>query len=245
MNKNAKFGLCLLFVSFTFILMVSVEPVGAPGDYVLEWLGLKAWSSDRSGFHLTILYFGIPFVIGLKLLGRYRRELRISGFKTFMLSIVLITCMNFAVVEVAEYIKSSSEGLLVLGYDRENSTYEIEQTPQSTKFDIRVKVTNYSNEPKSFSLAIDSSLRRFENKKPLRVMNEKGEEAIFELAGKKTNTFVITSENFELENNVLEKGVSHSSRSAEIQELILESPDGEVVKLVADGYFGVVIEVVR
>lgn len=245
MNRRARYIISLLLVSLTFVMMISIEPIGAPGDYIVKWLGLKAWSLDQSGFHVTLIYFGIPFFMSLRFLRKHRRELSISGLKTFILVIVLISGMSYTIVEIAEFTKARSEGLLVIGYDREESTYEIELTPDYTKFDIQVKVTNYGNDTKYFTLAIDSELRRYQDKNPIRFMNKTGEEAEFKLEGKSTEVFRLTSEEFELKNCELGKGIGHSSRSGEIQELILGSPDGEVVKLIPVGYFGLVIEVAK
>jgi len=245
MSDKIKYKILILVISVTLLMMVSIEPIGAPGDYLLESIGLKSWSSEHSGFHLAIIYFGVPFILGLNLLGHYRKKLRISGWKTFLYSIIIISCLKYSIIEIAEYSKGKSEGLLTIGFDSNESTYRIEKNQQYTKFNIQVKMTNYSSEKRIFKIAIDSRFRREENQDALHFVDSNGEDAIFVLEGKETRFIDISSENYSIVNEELDESVNSMHSSGDVQELILESLEGDKVKITSEGFFGVVVEVVR
>lgn len=60
--------LSLIFMTLSFFMMMDTKYNKALGDYVVESIGLKSWSAIDTGFHLTIIYFGILFLIGIFLL---------------------------------------------------------------------------------------------------------------------------------------------------------------------------------
>lgn len=57
MNDKVKGGLSILFMAITFYMMVTTKYTRALGDYILEFVGLKSWTGDYSGIHLTTLEY--------------------------------------------------------------------------------------------------------------------------------------------------------------------------------------------
>ena len=71
MGDKVKGVLSIFFMAVTFFMMVTTKYTHALGDYILEFIGLKSWTGDYSGTHLTVIYFGVLFIISLFVVGKY------------------------------------------------------------------------------------------------------------------------------------------------------------------------------
>jgi hypothetical protein len=98
--KNKKFGIgtiALILWVFGFFFSFSFKEF-CLGDYIINGIGLKAWSGGDTGTHYTVYYslvFFIPsFIIGLKHKGNFGSKLgrRLSAVMTtfILFSLLLI-----------------------------------------------------------------------------------------------------------------------------------------------------------
>lgn len=69
--NKVKGVLSVFFMSLFFYMMITTKYTRALGDYILEYAGLKSWTGNNSGTHLTVIYFGILFIISLIFVKRY------------------------------------------------------------------------------------------------------------------------------------------------------------------------------
>jgi hypothetical protein len=152
----------LFLLSITFYLMIDTIYSYALGDYVLEFLKIKAWTGDHLGFHLTIVYFGVPFLILLYFARKYTKVIfGISKWKFFIAFVVCVTCVHWTASSVFISIKCNLEGLNTIGFDNEfNSTNKNKMNYSMTdkvvsSFSTDFQLTNYSNEKREFYIYFD------------------------------------------------------------------------------------------
>ena len=85
-------GIIAIFcLSISFYMMKTTTYTRALGDYVLEFIGLKSWSGEFSGMHLTVIYFGILTIILLYVVLNFTvGKCRIRKIWTFLLVIIFV-----------------------------------------------------------------------------------------------------------------------------------------------------------
>lgn len=71
MSNKLKGVFSIFFMTITSYMMITTNYTHALGDYVLQFFGLRAWTGDYSGTHLTVFYFGILFFISLFFVEKY------------------------------------------------------------------------------------------------------------------------------------------------------------------------------
>ncbi len=103
-------------------MMLTRRYIHALGDYVIEFIGLKSWTGDFTGIHLTIFYFGALTFLGLYLVRKYAlKEWGIRKRKAIFLFIVFITIFSLMTNMAVKSIKKYSDGLLSIGYHSKTS----------------------------------------------------------------------------------------------------------------------------
>ena len=183
-------GISLMMIVFAY-MMTDTMYLKAIGDYVLEMLGLPAWSNGDMGLHLTIFYFGIPFLVCffwlLQRLGKQNRKPVV-----FVVLILGVVILSFLTTQGVLLTKTVSDNLYALTYHDENAKVEYRvDGGVIKKFICQVTLTNHGSEPQQFELSI-KGLRAFEEEDEiLTILNEKGYPASFRLDGKESRTFVI------------------------------------------------------
>ena len=118
MNNKVKAGLSMLLMCGSALMMKENKNMGSLGDYFLKFVGLKAWSKGDVGLHLTVVYFGILFVIGLLLVNKYVVEgLKIEKIKVFLIFVVVMTVLSSITQKGITTFKKYSLGLLAIGFN--------------------------------------------------------------------------------------------------------------------------------
>jgi hypothetical protein len=122
LNKKVRALLSILFMSVIFYMMIKTKYSRALGDYILEFIGLRSWTGDYSGMHLTVIYFGILFISGVYLVEKY--AVNGVGFRkrnVLLIFIVLMTLFTSITGITARSVKKNSSGLLAVGYNSKGS----------------------------------------------------------------------------------------------------------------------------
>src|SRR5699024_10451251 len=106
MNDRMKAWLSIFFMTLCYHLMRTTTYSRALGDYILEFMGLNSWTGDYSGTHLTVVYFGILFLIMIVLVDRYAiKRLDYSKIRVFITFIILLKLFSLITALSVESIK--------------------------------------------------------------------------------------------------------------------------------------------
>jgi hypothetical protein len=238
MINKVKGVLSILFMSVTCYMMITTRYTHALGDYVLEFIGLKSWTGNYTGIHLTIFYFGILFIIGLRLVKKYAiRGLNISGRNVFIIFVALMIMFSSITGMTARIIKKYSPGLLAVGYNSNDSSLNYRSDDKGfVEFTAKFKLTNYNPEKKTFHITIDRSSYREDGSDEINFYTFDGELAAFELDSNETKYFSLSLNNYSVIG-----GVGYQNRSGGngvIRELILMNDTGNKVMLEDNKFFG-------
>ncbi len=57
MKNKIKAENLIFLMSITFYMILTTSYTNALGNYILEFIGLRPWTGDYSGEHLTIILF--------------------------------------------------------------------------------------------------------------------------------------------------------------------------------------------
>ena len=238
MKPKTKGVISVLVLIISAYMMITTKYFNALGDYALEAIGLRAWSNHDSGFHLTVIYFGIFFIIALHYVRKYVIDLMgIRSRTVFWFVLASLTLLYFLTGTVAKSIKGNSEGLLSIGYDGESSKMEYHtKDNEYVEFNAEMTFTNYSKEDKEFYINIQESFRNNRKTSEIQVCELNGEPALFRLHNKEAKTILITLENYNLVNpNKFEHGYS----GGYVQRVILEDIKGDRIMLDRKDFIGV------
>ncbi|MEL7565701.1 MAG: hypothetical protein AAGU27_12540 [Dehalobacterium sp.] len=238
MNNKVKGGLLIFLMSVTFYMMITTKYTHALGDYVLEFIGLKSWTGNFSGTHLTVIYFGILFMISLFLVEKYViDDLNIRRKSVFFIFIALMIVFSSITGMTARNIKKNSSGLLAIGYNFRGSSmnYRSEDN-RFSEFTAKFELTNYSNKKKNFYLSIDSPSYREDGIKEISFYTFAGTRAIFQLEGNETKSFFLSSNSYDI---VGGRELQNGSGSGIIEEIILTNDKGKKVRLDSNNFFGI------
>lgn len=239
MSKKTKGFLSILFMAATFFLMLETKFLNAPGDYVLNLIGLKPWTGDYTGTHLTILYFMPLFIIGIVLVKKYVvNDLNIRWGKVFLAFIGLNAIFILSTQAIAKNVKANSQGLLAIGFeqvDEDGMVYEFEDG-KYTKFEGDMKLTNYGKEGKEFYLMIDNKYEE----SPISFYNLDGSRVVFQLEGKESRVFSINLDNYLVKGGIIDKkDYISGGGSGVIGGIIVSDSSGEKVKIDDNNFFGI------
>jgi len=186
----------LMMIIFAF-MMIDTMYLKAIGDYILEAVGLSAWSNGDMGVHLTIVYFGIPFLVCFFWLSH---RLRRANRKPVVFVILIVGCivLSFLTTQGVLLSKTLSNSLYALTYDNENANiqYRVEND-KLKEFRCEVTLTNHGSQPQQFELSIKGLQVFISDETHLTILDETGNPATFKLDGKETRTFVIEYPEFE------------------------------------------------
>jgi len=237
MRSKIKGFLSIIIMSLTFFLAADTKYVPALGDPILEFIGLRSWSNDNSGTHLTVTYFGVLFLISLILVRRYAIErLAMKRKRIFIIFVVLVTSYTFITGITAQHIKRTSDGLLAIAYNSENSKLNYESKDyEVVNLEATFTLENYGNQNMKFFISIDNPWFRKDKLDKIVILNSDGTRASFVLQAGETKTFNITPEKYTISGGIT--SLNGSSRGG-ISEIVLSNKEGEVVKLTSNNFFG-------
>ncbi|WDV44724.1 hypothetical protein PV797_14520 [Clostridiaceae bacterium M8S5] len=146
----------LLLTIIALSMMLSTRYFPALGDYVLQAIGIEAWTNGK---HIAILYFLIPMMIGLIGINKYcYKQLKIKYKEIVILICISIFIFNIALNGYAKWSKQNAEGLLSIEFIGEQSMHDFDtNNKEIVKFDGEVKLKNHSNKKQQFHLGIKTS----------------------------------------------------------------------------------------
>jgi hypothetical protein len=240
MNDKIKGGLSIFFMAATFYMMITTKYTNALGDYVLEFIGLKSWTGYYSGLHLTIIYFGILFIICLFVVGKYAvNRMNIRRRNVFFVFLALMIVFYSITGVTVQHIKSNSQGLLSIGYSSSESSIDYRsENNKFIEFIAEFELTNYSNEKRTFYFSITNPYDREEGIEEIRFYNNDGKRAMFELKGNQTKLFSLGLDNYDV---IGGREFQNGSGSGIVQEILLTDDKGIKVRLDSKNFFGVEI----
>jgi hypothetical protein len=219
-------------------MMITTKYAHALGDYILEFLGLKSWTGDYSGTHLTIMYFGILFIIGLFLVKKYAIEgLNLRRRSIFIIFVALMVVFSSITGMTARNIKKNSPGLLTIGYNSMGSRLDYKaEDKKFVEFAAEFELTNYSNEKKTFHLKIDNPFYREDGIDEINFYTFEGKQAIFELDSHETKSYLLSLDKYHI---IGGREFQSGSGSGIIQEIVLMDDKGNKVRLDSNNFFGI------
>jgi len=230
MKSKVKGGFLVLLMSLIFYSMITTEYTHALGDYIVEFVGLKSWTGDYSGFHLTIIYFGILFIISLFVVEIYVvNGLNISRMRVFLVFIVLMTIFYLLTGMIASNIKKNSPGLLSIAFNPENSSINYSTKDNKlVEFNAEFELTNYSNEKRTFYMSIDRPSYRQDGIEAISFYTINGDKVTFNLEGNETKTFSLSLNDYKV---VGGREFQNGSESGTVEEIVLTNDAGDKVIL--------------
>jgi hypothetical protein len=229
MKSKIKGGFSILLMSLIFYCMITTKYTHALGDYIVEFVGLNSWTGNYSGFHLTIIYFGIPFIISLLEVERYVVSMNISRIRVFLVFIVLMTIFYLLTGLIVSNIKKNSPGLLSIAFNPENSSINYStKDKELVEFTDEFELINYSNEKRTFYISIDRYLYRQDGIEAISFYTINGEKAVFQLEGNETKFFSLNLNDYKV---VGGRRFQNGSESGTIEEIVLTDDEGDKVIL--------------
>ncbi|MBK5243171.1 hypothetical protein [Clostridium sp.] len=219
-------------------MMITTEYTHALGDYVVEFIGLKSWTGEYSGTHLTVFYFSALAILGLVLVRKYAMDgLGIRTRNLLFSLIAFITIFSLATNITAINVKKYSDGLLSVGFNSKNSRMEYKtKSTVYTEFNAEIEMKNYGNESKEFYLAINNPFYREEGNEHIDIFTKDGNKAIFRLNGNETKTFEIDLDEYKIKGGRL--SINGGGKGV-IEEVFLTNVQGNSIRLERNNFFGV------
>ncbi|EDS77035.1 conserved hypothetical protein [Clostridium botulinum C str. Eklund] len=225
MKKKLKAVLSILLMIISFAMLCEKRYSPPLGDYLLEFLGLKPWSNNYSGIHITLILFGGVLLLSIFLVKRYFIDaFKINKILTFILPIICIFVVYITSEIMVKSIKKKAPNLLSIGVTEKQNyiRYEFKDN-KLKKISTKFKLTNYSNEKKEFYINIDNPFYRKEGTKPIEFYDKQGKPVKFSLEGNESRDFLLTSDEFKI---VGGRQKSTGSNDEGISELILSNDQG-------------------
>ncbi len=237
--------LSLIFMTLSFFMMMDTKYNKALGDYVVEFIGLMSWSAIDTGVHLTIIYFGILFLIGIffvnvNVVVGWNKRKRV----VLLYSVVLLSIYYFCISSIFILIKSNSDDLLTIGFENANDSYFEYTSKDQNKIDyfkIKFELKNYSSKEKSFSIQIVNTYLEENNSGFLTIYTKDGDLAMFDLLPNEVKEFVLTSNTYNLKEEI-NTYVNVNSFTGSIDRIILSDQYGNKVYLDNGKFFGITVK---
>lgn len=218
----------IIILSFIFYMMISTPHSRALGDIVLESFRLKSWTDGYIGTHLTVIYFGILFLIVYIIYKRFvndednkKRKYKIM---LFIASVTMFYLVHSAFVHMS---MGNAEGLNTIAIAPDGNSYKYKIVDgELDEFECEFNLINYSRKTKYFTVeGYINELVRFE------IYNKQDELIQFFLRGKGTENYRIDNENYNIKIYGLDKHFSGGGRGI-IDSLILIDDEGNSTKIV-------------
>jgi hypothetical protein len=229
----------IFFLSISFYMMITTRYIHALGDYVLEFIGLKSWTAEYSGTHLTVFYFSVLAILGLFLVRKYAMEgLGIRTRNLLFSFIAFITIFSFVTNITVINVKKYSDGLLSVGLNSKNSRMEYKsESMEYTEFNAQIEMKNYGNVSKEFYLTIGNPFYKEEGTEHIDIFTKYGDKAAFRLNGNETKTFEINLDEYMIKGGSL----LLNGGSGRVEEIFLTDVQGNAIRLDSNNFLGIEI----
>lgn len=237
-SKKVKGIIAILFLAMSFFMMKETEYTHALGDYLLEYIGVRPWTGEFRGMHLTFIYFGILTIVLLVIVLDFSAEkCGIRKRWVLLLVIVFINMFSFTTNAIAKNIKKNSNGLLTIGFNSKNSKIEYQSKDMKyTEFNAEIEMVNYGNESKEFYITLVAPDYEKEGFEDIDISTKDGNKAVFELDGNETRTFNINLDEYAISGGRLAK---NGGGKCTIQDIILTDENDNKIRLDENNFFGV------
>ncbi len=238
MQNRTKAVLSILVFSLSLFMMFTTKRIDALGDYLLNGIGLRAWTGNNTGFHLTILYFGAASMIAYFFVRQFAIEgYGMRGGRVFLLTVIFLTCFYLLTDVVVIGIKGNSEGLLSIGYEPDARISFRSTEKEITSFQAELQLTNYSNEDKEFYLTIlfpmHGDYRMYH-----KLLTKENEPAIFRLEGKESRLLELNLQQYNVVYQPISAEYNNAGGQGSIPALILTDKYGTEIELSSKNFFG-------
>lgn len=203
-----------IILALLFYMMMTTPHSRVLGDIILESIGLKAWTDGYNGLHLTVIYFGILFLVILVLSNRLSAVKTINYRKhkiiLFICSVIVIYLVHNTLVH---NMMENSAGLHSIAIAPSGNTYEYKIADgEIEEFNCEFELTNYSKEVKRFIIdGFNDNIIGFE------IYDKQGTMTEFEIYGKETRNYRINLDNYivkvkgiDIQQNIGSRGIIDS-----------------------------------
>lgn len=234
--------LSIILMSLLFFCMADTKYAPAIGDLVLEAFGVRSWSGEHTGTHMTVLYFGILFLLCLFAVRKYGiDELKLNGRHVFLIFILLVTSFTYITGFTAQSLKRNSEGLQAIAFNSKDSIIEYQfRNGNLVDLKIEFELRNYGDQTLTFTANIDSSWLREDRFEPVSILSKDGTNAVFKLRPGETKKF-----NLGFQDYIISGGrvMVDGSSSGNISELVLSeiNGDGHKIRLNSRDIMGIIL----
>jgi len=235
-----KAKLAILLMTVSFLMMVELNRVNCLGDYVLEYLNINPWSGDYVGTHLTVVYFGLLFLLSIWGVKKYAIEGMNYSKRTILISFVaLVTGFVMCTQLSVDIIKANLDDLRAIGYHSETSVLQYSYKDGELVELVAVfTLENYSNENKEFNISLDSPWYRKDDNSEIQILDDQENKASFKLHPKEKRTFIVSNKDYSIKGG---ESFNNGGTSGSISELILSNEDEERILLSDKNFFGILL----
>ena len=217
-------------MSVLFFMIIDTKYLPPLGGMLLESVGLKAWSGGDTGLHLTLIYFGIPFLIAYLELRRHHvihKDFR--KLNAFVLFIACVTLLNIGTSFVVQKMKSNMDGLYTIAYIDETGSLKFSYSEQKLNdLHIEFALKNYDDEDHSFNVNLNSKWFEQDRVKPIKILNRDGTLATFTIKAGESKLFVIDQSNYTIEGGYIGDNMGYGSF---VEDIILSGEGYDTVIL--------------
>ena len=160
MKKRMIGGLFFSLMIFGILFSFELSNGFCLGDYLLNKLGLKAWSNDEERWGLRYTFFyGLAFVIiGWRGAEKYLRDSRLIEFIKKRPFIFFLALILFVVPAVLEVSKDTyywfQDDLKAIEYHSKESICHIDTEGERKKISGTISLTNHSKEVQEVALKL-------------------------------------------------------------------------------------------
>ncbi|MDH8678433.1 hypothetical protein QE109_09765 [Fusibacter bizertensis] len=237
-NFKFRYYFMIFLMAFLVFLCSDTRYYHAFGDYIFNYMHIKAWSNGTKGTHLTLFYIlPIVLILFVMLKNKVAPKAKVKGWKgitVFFLAIILmVNVTNFGVTLSKRFSDDLSsivisEGKSKLSFSAENDNLKY--------FEAQFHLENLSKDSREFNIELVNPFD--DGVSQIFVLNSEGEPALFSISGKTNRMITIDSDHYQIHAyfDVINGGGSSSSF---IIRLI--DKEGTIYELNTDGFMGIIL----
>lgn len=96
-------------------MMINTRYSRPLGDYIVEFIGLRSWTGDQTGLHLSVIYYDILFIVSMQFVRKLgMSQLNLNLKKIFVYLIGLNILFSFVTGTIVKNVEANSKGLLAI-----------------------------------------------------------------------------------------------------------------------------------
>jgi hypothetical protein len=176
-SKNKIIGiLFLILIIFSLIFSLDQPNSVALGDTILRNIGLKAWSNKTQGYHYTVIYSFVLFIIGYKGAIHFLKDIYPRVTKKLSAVLIIFVILFPSIYStVNKTIETFSNGINAVDYNRKesNCTFKTDSNG-NVVLSANLEFINYSNKDVKFYIKLVPNkfiLDKIVSKEPITATN--------------------------------------------------------------------------